>query len=469
MNLHVVETVDEAKRLLEINKKNWLVAVPVFVDERAHPAVNPLSVLFLTTPFEIFVFGFDHNETPKLPYSLLTDIDKSLELLNAPFEYNADGAYTSEALYSLMVPNKKEWMYIFSSYKGVVDSQIIEFYKTGSATGQRMLYPRVMGDMAGMYRQLRNIYKSVPLMTLVEYVERFIKHAEDLYKNVNFNMLWYKYIMIPTFQQIEKNGLRVNPEKFKEWFGEKASKNIINGYVYTQYNPFNITGRPSNSFGGVNYAALPKDGSREAFISRFENGSLIEADFESFHLRLIADIIKYPQPEEPFHEYLGKLYSGVAHLTQEQYEEGKRTTFAYLYGERRPVSPIDFFEKVYNWVDNFWQDAQFEGYFVTPLANRKIYIDWIEKPTQQKVFSYLVQAWESEVAVAAIKNLMKLFRRYDMKSRIVLYTYDSVLIDYTPEDDKQKVIDCIKRSLGRRYPIRLKEGTDYKNMNIIGD
>ena len=49
------------------------------------------------------------------------------------------------------------------------------------------------------------------------------------------------------------------------------------GEVHSEYNIYTSTGRPSNRFGGTNFAALnKKDGSRKQYISRFKNGVLVE-------------------------------------------------------------------------------------------------------------------------------------------------------------------------------------------------
>ena len=36
-----------------------------------------------------------------------------------------------------------------------------------------------------------------------------------------------------------------------------------------------------------------EDGTRSAFCSRFDSGALIEMDFDSYHVRLIAKLIGY--------------------------------------------------------------------------------------------------------------------------------------------------------------------------------
>ena len=46
-------------------------------------------------------------------------------------------------------------------------------------------------------------------------------------------------------------------------------------------------------------AALNKeDGTREKYISRFKNGSIIECDFDAYHLRLMAKVVDYKFSEK---------------------------------------------------------------------------------------------------------------------------------------------------------------------------
>ena len=76
---------------------------------------------------------------------------------------------------------------------------------------------------------------------------------------------------------IEKSGDYVNMS-----YNDEVSDNLLHieknglmtttGYVFSEYNLFTSTGRPSNRFGGINFAALnKKDGSRERFISRYSS------------------------------------------------------------------------------------------------------------------------------------------------------------------------------------------------------
>jgi hypothetical protein len=65
----------------------------------------------------------------------------------------------------------------------------------------------------------------------------------------------------------------VDVDKLVQHYGPSVVRQVHKGYVYSDYNPYTITSRVTNKFGKINFAAVNKsDGSREAFISRHENG-----------------------------------------------------------------------------------------------------------------------------------------------------------------------------------------------------
>lgn len=428
----------------QIIDHNATVAVPIFSDNNKHPAVNTLSILVLFVRNLKYILPFNHNEAICIPVDWLTEIE---------FGY-------------CIVPCKKDALYFLKG--NLIDSATIELYKCGQITDIATYRPEIWNNIKHKHHMRENVNRSVPLLKLLEYAENFRKDLlrymseRDLNKSIND-------IIIPTLQYIEKQGLRIDEKKFIDKFGDKAIKSIVNGFVYSQYDPYTQTGRPSNSFNGINYLALNKsDGTREAFISRFDNGCLVLMDFESFHLRLIAHKIDFPQPAEPFHEYLGKQYAGVSHLTQEQYEEGKRLTFSYLYGERRPANPIPFFTKVYNWIDKFWETTQFYGFFKTDL-DKSISLDsFFKTPDKALVFNYLIQSMESRVALSHLHETIPLFEK--VKSKPILYTYDSILIDYCLDDGKDFLLNVKKELEGgysRQYPVRIYYGPNYGQMKKI--
>ena len=141
--------------------------------------------------------------------------------------------------------------------------------------------------------------------------------------------------------QIEGAGVAVEKNRVvTEW--EIPDSYIHGDLMFTKYNPYTVTGRPSNRHLGVNWGALNKsDGTRSVVRSRFAGGTLIQMDFESFHIRLIGRLIGYDFPDDKTaHEHLAEWYGGVDR------ETAKGITFRYLYGGLDDLGrTIPFFQR----------------------------------------------------------------------------------------------------------------------------
>ena len=255
----------------------------------------------------------------------------------------------------------------------------------------------------------------------------------------------YNNSVIPAFKSIENNGL-----------------STYNGVEYTKYNLWSITGRPSNAFGGINYAALNKeDGTREKFISRFSKGKLVEFDFDAYHLRLISKMIDYKLPDTSIHSYLGKYYFGKELITADEYNESKSVTFKILYGGvPKEFENIPFFSKVKHYIFKIWDIYKRKGYVETPIFKRKVHAENLKdrdiKP--QTLFNYMIQAMETEQNVIIIKSIQEILKEYQTK--LILYTYDALLFDLHP--DETKLLKIIKKEMV--YPVKCKTGHNYNKM-----
>ena len=227
------------------------------------------------------------------------------------------------------------------------------------------------------------------------------KETESVYNIYNENVL-------ENLQKIESNGLQT-----------------IDGMVYSEYNPYTATGRPSNRFGGLNFAALNKtDGSRKQFISRYgKEGMLVEMDYDAYHLRLIGEVVDYKFPKGSVHKHMAKSY-GV------DYEESKKLSFQYLYGGiPYEVSQLNaFFCKVEKYVDGVWESYKSKNFIESDIYNKRIYRKNLSDMNKNKVFNYLIQLMETENNMRMLAELIPKLEAY--KSKLVLYSYDSFLFDF---------------------------------------
>lgn len=241
------------------------------------------------------------------------------------------------------------------------------------------------------------------------------------------------------FYQIEKNGIGIDPHKFNKYFEVNWKDNSIYGNtVYTQYNLYNLTTRPSNAFNGVNFAALPKDGARESFEPN--NYMFVEFDYSAYHPRIIAKVIDYTFEIDPYDEI------------------PKEIMFQNIYGGiRDEYAWFPFFAKLNEWLDEQWKAFNDFNHLGLP-SGIDIPKHKIENPNKNKILSYLIQSYETYYNTLTLQRVLKLLN--GRKTKIVLYTYDSILLDVAKEDIK--LLPKIKQELeADSFPTRMSIGENY--------
>ena len=275
--------------------------------------------------------------------------------------------------------------------------------------------------------QISNLNSVIPIYSHLNTFQRIGQSLDVALLDKKKDAFDQKYLttyhdIIPyVFSKIESEGLFVDHDTFLNSFGLERRNLINDDRVLTNYNHYTTTGRPSNAYGGINYAALNKaDDTRTSFVSRHENGKLVNMDFKSYHLFLIEEYIGIKLPEDP-HRMLGQQYFKTTELTPEQYDESKVITFRNLYGYQFEdiVKDIPLFRNVDKFQDKLWSEYQSKGMLITEFGKKIV----VENATRNKVFNYFVQSAEAETNIRYLYNLIK----QDIVP--ILYTYDSMLFD----------------------------------------
>ena len=284
--------------------------------------------------------------------------------------------------------------------------------------------------------------KTIPIMKWIETLKGV---TDEL--NPSNEKSWVNDTMIPILSDIERKGVRVDRKKFIDRWPHNG-KQLKGDIVFTEYNPYTITSRPSNRHGGINFGALNKsDGSRDVFIPR--NGKMfLQFDYDAYHVRIIGKLIKYDLPETSVHQWLADQYGC-------EYGESKARTFRILYGGVTDEDrKIPFFDKVDKFIKKMHQQSIRNGYIKTPKG-RKIPTGWIEKPTAQKYFNYILQATETEFNIEVMSKLKKL-----QLPLPILYSYDAFLYEFDEtEIETIKLIKSVLESYG--FPVRADWGNHY--------
>ena len=299
------------------------------------------------------------------------------------------------------------------------------------------------------YRQHKDNPELNLIIPIVKHYELCETIFEDLKANINNKKTKYDEFfnsrVSVVFNAIERSGIRIHNETFSGYF------HAVDGeYVNTQFNLKTTTTRPSNKFNNVNYAALNKEnGCRKSFIPR--NNRFVEIDISAYHPSLSARLIDYDFAGVDIHSHFASLY-GV------DYKKSKELTFKQLYGGVfKNYKHLEFFQKIEKYVGELWDKFQSDGYVECKVSGYRYEKEKLDNMNPQKLFNYILQNLETSTNVLILWDILCILREY--KTQLVLYTYDSFLLDV---DDDEDVLWKI-REVFIKYQLNIKEieGYDY--------
>ena len=445
--MNIVETKPQLDKFLNVHSEHDSIILPIWLDSELHPLNNKLSLLYVRIILEK-EYAFGEWRIQGEDYVICINHSESEEL-----DFDLNLLINDNKQYTL---NKKEFNHILSS--NMIDINMLTYLKTNENLEVKDADTNSHHYFKRIYWNRRDVNSLIPITKHYEKAVKILDVMEDVIINCEQNELYdiYSKQVINNLSYIESSGLKVN----RNLMSLDIRKHITSdNMIYTEYNPYTTTGRPSNRFGGINFSALNKeDGSREPFISRFHNGMLFELDYDSYHLRLIADIVGYKFPEGSVHEYLGKQYDL-------DYNESKAMSFKLLYGgiPKEIADNIPFFGKVAKYIKSKWTEYKLNFSVFSDIYNKKIDSANLEDMNANKLFNYLIQLAETEANMDVISDIRTVLE--GNKSKLVLYQYDSFLFDFDPKDGKNLIIklkNIIEKS--GKFPTKVKVGNNYNKM-----
>jgi hypothetical protein len=452
----IVETTEELDVLLTKLRYDNCVVDVVLIDIEKHALNNNPSLIITYFPKhnDLFVIPIAHNEGVTL--------DGAFEL----FKQSVKNSLRTKFCF-----DKKKMSQIFGFDLGFTDLNIIKYLDVGSIEDFEDVSNDGSRFILSTFRRCSNLNRAIPICKHCDlFLQKFSKFTfppENTYKDKSFEFL--NSVAVSRFAELEAVGLAVDKTKFENQFGDEQLKNIKDGLIFTQYNLFTSTGRPSNRFGGINFAAMnKKDGSRQPFVSRFgDDGMLVMIDYSAFHPRLIANLANYPLGFDvnPY-EYLAGYFFKTDKPTPEEISLSKGYTFQQLYGGIKPqYAHIPYYKKVQEYIDHRWRYFEENGFVETPVYFRKIKPCNIENPSPNTLFNYILQAYETEVAVLTLGRVLD-----HLKGKLtqpILYTYDSLLFDAHRQDGRETIKQIRDIMVDKTFPVKIFVGKDYHDMRKI--
>jgi hypothetical protein len=392
--------------------------------DNIHPALNDVSLVYIR-PFNDtkgYMLCVDHSETDSLNKTI---IDGILQNINR-----------------VWVRDKKQALYYFP-IKTLHDlSQLIPPYIQDA--------PKVFNHFYSKYSDYLKINKLIPVSKHYERCQHIYKHVRSVIpQELPAWFDFYNNKVVLAFFGIEKNGININKYEFdKHYELNHEFYSIKDNQIYTSYNLVTTTRRPSNSFNGINFAALNKEnGARRSFIS---SHGFVEFDISAYHPHLAARLVAMDFNGQDVHQTFAELY-GVS------YKEAKELTFKQLYGGVfKEYEHIEFFQQVSKFIDNNWKEFNNSGQVIVPISGYCFKKSELENMNPQKLFNYMLQNVESAVNTYILMDIHKLLR--GKQTKIVLYTYDSFLFEI---GEGEEDIETEIQKIFKKYKLATK--TSYGN------
>jgi hypothetical protein len=424
---YIIEKQDQLDQL-HIGEDTFIYIIPT--NENYHPALQNISLIYVRwiKGHKGYILCINHSES--LPLKITDILDKLSKITN---------------IYTL---DKKAVLHHFPTLSPqLIDVQLISSYHNLQTINVDQYESKVETDFKRKY-YTESPSTLIPIAKHYEKYENIYDHIEQTINKISEDLEPYAFLnhyVAPLFYNIEKQGIKLSKEPFIEHFKTLPNPkfSVSKGKIYTQYNLNTLTGRPSNAFNGINFAALNKtNGERAAFIP--ENDFLVEIDFKAYHPTIIAKLAGY--------EFTGNIYDQLANeFSGSTPETIKELVFQQLYGGvRKDFQDKPFFKQVNDYTNRLWSD---NGVIGTQFGKR-FTKEMIENPTPQKLLNYIVQNTETVFNVVQFSAVMNLLK--DKKTKIILYTYDSILLDY---DSSENLLDSITSLLKFNYST--KTGHNY--------
>ena len=385
-------------------------------NDNIHPILNQVSLVYIKPLDEDgekgYILSVDHSETLPINIKHINQVLKNID--------------------TIYVRDKKTFLYYF---------QLKQACNAPSPLSHTYIQP-VHDHFYRKYPTKQNINRIIPV---VKHYEK----CEYIFKQINIPTVQQDDTLVYSMFYIEKNGIKIEPTLFKQYFNPTYEEfNIKDGKIYTQYNLHTTTGRPSNSFNGINFAALNKEnGCRKAFIP--ENDKFVEIDISAYHPNLAAVLVDYRFNKTPYVDLA--TYAGI------DVSDAKLLMFRQLYGGiQKEYREWEFFKLVQKHIDKMWNQFNDVGYI--SVMDRQFHKSELTDMNPQKLFNYTLQLLETLNNGRIIKDMVKVLKGKNTK--IVLYTYDAFLIDL--DTDEEQVLEDIndifkKHKLGTKHSY----GTNY--------
>ena len=143
-------------------------------------------------------------------------------------------------------------------------------------------------------------------------------------------------------------------------------------------------------------------------------------------------------------------------------KEAKGLVFKQLYGNIfDEYKDFEFFKFTAHFIDRLWKSYQEKGYVHGVYKKYIFKEEKLLNMNPQKLFNYIIQNYETVNNVLLLKEILKVLE--GRKSKVILYTYDAILLDLSKED-KDALREIVKVFKNENLKITMNVGKNYHSL-----
>ena len=257
--------------------------------------------------------------------------------------------------------------------------------------------------------------------------------------------------------------------------------NVKTGNIHSSFNQTGtVTGRLSSSNPNLQNIPIRDDRGREirkAFVSTWNNGLIVSADYSQIELRVMAHMSKDASMIEAFHNKLdihsataSKIYGvSIDEVTREQRRRAKTANFGIIYGistfglsqrlgiPRKEASELiegyfANFPRVKEFMDESIVTARQQGYAET-LLNRRRFLPELNSANanvrgnaERNAINTPIQGTAADIIKLAMINIHKRLIEEKLQSRMILQVHDELVFNVLPEE-KDTLMNIVREEM----------------------
>ena len=236
------------------------------------------------------------------------------------------------------------------------------------------------------------------------------------------------------------------------------------GFLHANFNQcIAATGRLSSGGGmSLNLQNQPKRGFpvRKCFVSRFQNGLLIESDYSALEFRTACELSRDSQgladvlEGKDIHRQTASicLQKPPNEVSKDERQGHKWASFQPLFGGTGAGQPehikayfsrfYEIYEGIYGWHQSLMNGTLKDGTVTTPSGRQYFWpnvtrtkADRVSNATQ--ILNYPVQGFSADLVQLACIRAFRLFKERKLQSKLILTVHDSLVSDTHPDEVDQ--------------------------------